>query len=145
MTKFKKITILSIPCVIIAGSLATLFSISKINKNNDNTVPINSSSISKSHDIYKDVKIFPKINPNTFYSYLRMNSGSKNPIINDDMILFIAKYIIKNMNVSEGKIFWGFNRKNEAQVDIQVMWKHTYNNQEYSYSRVYSFSATNSI
>ena len=148
MTKLKKITILSIPILIVAGSMLTVFSISKVNKNKQeekDIVNTTTSSSQDSNDIYTDVKIFPEIDPNNFYSYLRMNNKGTDPVINDDMVLFIVKYIIKNMNVYSGTISWGFKRESESKVDIQIVWKHNYNEKEYSYSHTYSFSALNYI
>lgn len=145
MTKLKKLSILLIPICIIVGSLTTVFSISKKSKLSKKIITDQVPNTQNSQDIYKDVKIFPEIDTNNFYSYLRMNEESSSPIINDDMVLFIAKYIIKNMNVTSGEISWGFKRKSDSKVDIQIKWKHNYNQKEYIYSRTYSFSTLNYI
>lgn len=149
MNRVKKIGIISVPIIIAGASVIAFFAVSKKDNPPSKTkesLPTNTyDSNQNAEDIYKDVNIFPKVDTYNFYTYLRMSEASTIPKINNEMIAFMAKYIIHNMNKSGGTTSWGYKRISESEVDIQILWSHIYHNKKFEYHHTYSFKATNNI
>ncbi len=66
------------------------------------------------------IKIFPDINSYDFYNYINIVNGKS--YISDELISKVVKKVISSTNITDGRIYWSYNRANEYSVDIGFKW-----------------------
>lgn len=78
------------------------------------------STTNETNDIYDKVKIFPQLNYDILYPYVRMKDGKY--IITDDFISAVINYVISHMKVTDGNLHYKYELPTPSSLKITFYW-----------------------
>ena len=104
------------------------------------------TTFEKEHKKIKEHKkfiIFPKLEVNTFYDDIRIKN--KIPYISEEFIAHVISIVIKDVNISDGTINWGYEYldSNKQKINISFKWNAKF--QQKIYKKTYYFNVFKSV
>lgn len=152
MKKRTKIALTAIPILGTIGGVGAYIAIhmnqsqkTKAEVSGNKYVPpdtITDTSGEATTDLVDKFQVFPELNQQKFYKYIRIINGK--PVMNKDFIAQVANYVIKNMQISDGKIEWGYSINDEkTNLDITFNW--VSGNQGRIFKKTYTLNLTKSV
>lgn len=84
--------------------------------------------IVKNNVTYTHENVFPKLEKDDYYKYVRYDYKTKEPFLSKEIIFQIVKDLITKINVSGGQIRWNFEQKSHKHVLVYISW--VFNNEK---------------
>ena len=103
---------------------------------------VTDSSGNNNEDLVDKFQVFPVVKRNQFYKYIRVSHGGA--IFDQNFIAQVANFVIKNMQISDGKIEWGYET-NLYKDDLKMTFKWIASNQGRVFTKTYKFSLTKDV
>ena len=147
MKKRNRIILTGLPIVALTAGVV-IFVIYEMNKKDENTNNsshqyIESDNIKNNgggethDDLLSKFKIFPKLDNSQFYKYIRIVDGV--PIINNEFISHVVHKVLKDIQISDGTIDWGYELSDDKQ-HLSVTFKWNADSQSKVFTKTYHFN-----
>lgn len=114
------------------------------NPSNNKNVPeyIAPQTTQTSSDLLSKFRVFPELKSSYFYKYLKMRDGK--PYISDMFISQVVNKVLKETQVSDGKIEWAYDLSDDKQT-LKLTFKWDSGNQGRVFSKTYKFNISNGV
>ena len=152
MKKIGKIILTTVPIVGTLGGVGAYIAVhmnkgqpeTTVTSNNKYLPPdeVTESDGSKSSQLVDKFQVFPQLRQEQFYKYIRIESGRA--VMNKDFIANVVNYVIKNMQISDGSIEWGY-QVNGYRTWLKLTFKWITGLQGRTFTKTYSFDLSKDV